>query len=426
MNGKCLTLFVVTVGLLLAALLIRNADVAWMALPFLAYLAVGILRSPAAETIRLEGARSVEQCFEAGERHYQVTVKVRNHGAAIDRFFLMDEQQIGMRVSLGQARQSTALGPGEETSLSYSFQAYRGQFTWKSIHAVVSDPLGLIETHLEVPAEAAIQVQPELARFQSLPVRPLRTLHLSGSIPARLGGSGTDFWGIREYQPGDSLRRLDWQHAARHPGQKYSREFEQEEIAEIGLILDARQSTDIQVGEDSLFEHSTRAAASLAEVFLRQGNRLSLLVYGDPMISVYPGYGKVQLNRILNTLTQVRTEVGGSLGGLQFLPVHMFSSRSIILMISPLVVGDSYLFPRLRAYGYQVVVVSPDPVDFVQQMMPKDLPARLSIRLSQVERQLEIKKITRLWIPVIDWQISQPLLPLVRSALSYSHLQRKR
>lgn len=416
----------VTIGLLLTALVTLNADVAWMAMPFLAYLAVGVLCSPTLEAIRLKVTRSAEQVVEAGERRVAVTLRVSNHGQAIDRICLMDGQQNRIRRLYGNSKRVLALQPGEETTFAYSFRADRGQFTWKNIHTVVSDPLGLIETHLDFPAEASIQVQPELVRYRSLAVRPQRTLHLSGSVPARLGGSGTDFWGIREYQPGDPLRRLDWHHMARRPGQRYTREFEQEEIAEIGLILDARQTTDVQVGDDSLFEYSTRAAASLAEVFLRQGNRVSLMVYGDPIVRVYPGYGKVQLNRILNTLTRIRTEVDGSLGGLEYLPVSMFSSRSIILVISPLAARDWKLFPRLRAFGYQAVLISPDPVDFVQHSLPKDMPSRLSMRLSRIERLLELKRISRLWVPVIDWQVRQPLLPLVQSALNYSHLQQNR
>lgn len=426
MNAKFLILFGGVAGLLLLAVLTRNADVAWMALPFLAYLAVGVLQAPTTGALCLQATRAVEPVTEEGVRQIQVKVTVRNQGSAIDYLYLADQQQLGMRSILGHPQQWLALDAGEETTFTYHFKADRGEFRWESLHVVASDPLGLIQTHLQVPAEAVIHVPPEVARFRALPLHPQRTLHLSGSIPARLGGSGTNFWGIREYQPGDPLRRLDWHHAARHPGGKFTREFEQEEIAEIGLLLDARQNADIKIGDDSLFEHSTRAAASLAEVFLRQGNQVSLLVYGNPMVSLYPGYGKVQLNRILNTLSQVRTEVDGNLGSLSMVPVRMFSSRSIILVISPLLAGDSQMFPRLRAYGYQVVLVSPDPVDFAKHMLPKDLPSRFSIRISQVERQLEIKRITRLWVPVVDWQVSQPLLPLVRSALNYSHLQHKR
>ena len=190
-------------------------------------------------------------------------------------------------------------------------------------------------------------------------------------------------------------------------------------------MLDARQKTDLGVGENSLFEHSVRAAASLAEVFLRQGNRVSLLIYGKHIISLFPGYGKVQLNRILHALSQASPEADEGLDSLQFIPVQSFSSHSLILILSPLAQDDWRLFPRLRAYGYQVLLISPDPVDYARQMLPGDPVTGLAARFTQVERHLEIVKITRLWIPVIDWQVNQPLAPLVRTALGHARNQKE-
>jgi uncharacterized protein (DUF58 family) len=334
-----------------------------------------------------------------------------------------------MRITAGQLQQAVTLQAGEDALLKYSFQSERGNFAWKTVRAVVSDPFGLIKTELDLPAEAEVQVQPELNRFRPFRLRPQRTLHSAGSIPARLSGSGTDFWGVREYHPGDPLRRLDWRLTARHPRQFFTKEFEQEEIADIGLILDARRKTDLRLREDSLFEHSARAAASLAEVFLRQGNRVSLLVCQEHISKVFPGYGKVQLNRILRALAQITTEEDSSpnsLTSLQFLPTHMFSSHSLIVILSPLTAGDWQLFPRLRAYGYQVLLISPDPIDYAQQVIPTDPTTQLASRLAVLERQMEIRKITQLWIPVIDWQVNQPLAPLVRNALTHTHIQRER
>jgi hypothetical protein len=68
MNSKFWTLFGMIAGLLLVALVTRNADAAWMTLPFLAYLAVGILRSPTKEAIRLKVTRSVEPVLSPGGR----------------------------------------------------------------------------------------------------------------------------------------------------------------------------------------------------------------------------------------------------------------------------------------------------------------------------------------------------------------------
>jgi uncharacterized protein (DUF58 family) len=426
MNSKTFTLTLIILGLLFTALITRNGDLAWMVLPFLVYLGIGILQMPSVTKMHLEAVRSVEKEWDNGHPSVEVHVDVSNRGTETVQLNLYDKLQPGMRLSDGQMWRATALRAGEMTTLEYTFRSERGSFAWETVAAAVSDPLGLIKSHLDLPAEARVQVQPELNKFRPLPLHAQRTLHSAGSIPARLGGSGIDFWGVREYHPGDPLRRLDWRLTARHPRQFFTKEFEQEEIADIGLILDARRKIDLMAGQDNLFEHSVRATTSLAEGFLRQGNRVSLLVHGKTTANVYPGYGKVQLNRILSTLAQTIVEEETNFNGLQFISTHMFTSHSLIIVISPLARDDWMLFSRLRAYNYQVLLISPDPIDFVRRTLPTDANTRLATRLTWIERQQDIARITQLWIPVIDWQVDQPLSPLVRKALYHAHIQRER
>jgi uncharacterized protein (DUF58 family) len=423
--NKAVILLVIIFGLLLAALVTTNADFIWLALLCCAYWGMGFLQSPATREIKLSATRSVEKNTTNALTTTDVSVTIANEGTALVRLVLSDPLQFGMSIKEGQTTQTALLQAGENAIFKYTFQSERGIFAWKAVRAKISDSFGLFETELDLPAEAMIQIHPELNKFRPFPLRSQRTLHSAGSIPARLGGSGTDFWGVREYQPGDPLRRLDWRLTARHPHKFFTKEFEQEEIADIGLILDARQKTNLQIGEDSLFEHAARATASLAEMFLRQGNRVSLLVYQRRYASVFPGYGKLQLNRILHTLAQITPESDSSLNSLQFLPIQMFSSHSQIVVISPLLSGDWQFLRRLRAYGYQVLLISPDPLAYARPILPTDRDSQLAIRLTRVERQIEINQITQLWIPVIDWQVNQPLAPLVRNALRATHIQRE-
>ncbi|HVM72799.1 MAG TPA: DUF58 domain-containing protein [Anaerolineales bacterium] len=398
-----------------------------MTLPFLMYLGLGILQAPAADKVRLLATRTIEKTScEQGRTSIAVNVTLRNQGRMMEHLLMSDDPRPRVQVVDGRNRQSAVLMPGEEAKLGYTFQSERGIFAWETLHVTACDPFGLIEMRLDLPAAAEIQALPEIRKIRPFPLRTNRTLTSPGSIPARRGGSGTNFWGIREYHPGDPLRRLDWRLTARHPLQFFTKEFEQEAMADIGLILDARGKTNLQQGEDSLFEHSARAAASLAEVFLRQGNRLSLLIWGEPMVSLFPGYGKAQLNRILQALAQVTPDSDGSLNDLHFVPVQMFSSHSLILVISPLAANDWQLFPRLRAFGYQVLLISPDPLDYARAHLPVDNTGRMACRLTRLERQLEISRIRQLWIPVIDWSVSQPLSPLVRQALSRAHIEIER
>lgn len=426
MNSQVLTLVLMIFGLLLAAMISRNGDLALLALPFAVYLGIGIFQAPSTKKIRLHAERSVNMHELDGKNGVEVSLVVNNQGASLSRVTLSDAFQPGMKVTSGQMQKIAALPHGAMIDLKYTFQTNRGRFSWDTVHAVVCDPFGLIELGLDPPASGEILVQPRLEKFRPLPLWPRRTLHSAGSIPARLGGSGTDFWGVREYHPGDPLRRLDWRRSARHPHQFFTKEFEQEEIADVGLILDARCKTDLSAGEDSLYEHAVQATASLSEVFLRQGNRVSLLINGERQVMLFPGYGKVQLNRILRTLAQSTPALDSSMDSLNLIPVKLFSSHSLLVIISSLAPNDWMLFPRLRAYGYQVILISPDPLDFAGHTLPADPTSRLASRIVKLERQLEIEKISQLRIPVIDWQVSQPLSPLVRSALRHVRFHQAR
>ena len=426
MNDKTLTVGLIVFLLLIVALITHNGDIAWMTLPFLAYLGVGIWQTPNLDRVSLSAKRQLKQTHANGMFSIAVNLAIQNEAVETVHLIVRETVQPGMKITEGHLRQRVTLSPGECTELKYSFTASRGDSSWTWIRTWISDPLGLIETELSLPDNTAIQVRPQIKKFKSIPLRPRHTIHAPGSIPARLGGSGTDFFGIREYHPGDARRTLDWRLTARHPRRLFTKEFEQEEIAEIGLILDARQSTDLRIGEESLFEYSIGGTASLAEMFLHQGHRVSLLVFGGTMLKAFPGYGKTQLHRILNCLSKARVDTEShALGSFDFVPLRMFPNRALMIVISSLTLTDRHLFQRLGAYGYQAFLISPDPIDFAYLTLPQDATNQLAIRAARIERRLHLAEIAQRHVPVIDWQVSQPLFPLVRNALTRSRGQRE-
>ena len=426
MNDKTLTVGLIVLLLLITSLITRNGDIAWMIMPFLAYLGFGILQTPNFERLSLRAKRTWQQTRADGIFSIAVNLRVENNGSDTVHLFVEETVQRGMKITNGELSQWATLRAGASTMLSYSFTAARGDFYWKSIRTRVSDPLGLIESELLLPDNTTIQVRPLVRKFKAICLRPHSTLHSPGSIPARLGGSGTDFFGVREYHVGDPLRTLDWRLTARHPRKFFTKEFEQEEIAEIGLILDARQNTNLQIGEESLFEYSVSATASLAEMFLHQGHRVSLLIFGAKILRAFPGYGKTQFHRIMSCLSKAKIDTENSaLGSFHLLPLRMFPNHTMIIVISALTSTDRYLFQRLRASEYQAVLVSPDPIDFAFSTLAQDATNQLAIRAARIERRLRLNEIAQLHIPVIDWQVNKPLFPLLRNALTRSRGQQE-
>ncbi len=414
MNGKSATLLSLVYVLLGAALAARRSELAWMAAPLLTTLLLGMLRARRAGPARLDARRRIDRSGDGG---IEVSLAVRNQGTSALHLRLEDAPEPPVRIADGATALEAILGPGQEAALRYSFRVPRGRFVWSGARALAGDALGLVQERVELPAPGEIHVHPEAVRFRPLPLQPGRTLPSPGSIPARVGGSGTEFFGVREYHVGDALRWIDWRLTARHRGKLFTKEFEQEQIADVGLVLDARTPVEDGATGESLCEHAVRATASLATTFLRQGNRVGLLVLGETDARVFPGCGRVHRQRILSCLAGVRgrpmmpiAETGHSF-------VRMFPANSIVIVLTPLLLDDTSLLLRLRAHGRRVVVVSPDPIEFRAASLPQDPIGRLALRAARVERQLGLRSVSRLRIPAVDWRVDRPLYPLVRAAL---------
>ena len=246
------------------------------------------------------------------------------------------------------------------------------------------DRFGLFRRQASVSAPAELFVLPQPRPLKRVAIRPLRTRGYAGPVPARVGGSGIDFFGVREYQLGDPRRWINWRVSARHPRSLFSNEFEQERIADVGLILDARSRSDVMIGEQSLFEQGIQAAASLAEAFLSDGNRVGLLIYGRVLDWTFPGYGKVQRERILRALARARTGESQVFDNLSYLPTRFFPAQSQVVLVSPLWPDDLAMLIRLRARGYQVLVVRPDLIELESQSLGSEPEVALAARIARV------------------------------------------
>ena len=300
--------------------------------------------------------------------------------------------------------------------LEYSVQGARGRYTFADVSVVLSDHFGLLETHLSVPASAELQSLPEVANLGRIKLQPDQTIGFFGPIPARRSGMGLSFWGVRDYYPGDSPRRINWKLSTRRDETLLTNEFEQERIANIGLILDARQQTNLTINEHSLFEMSIYAAAGLAQSFLSDGHRLSLLTYGFGLDRVFPGVGKIQRERIMRSLAQVQVGSNYALESLNYLPTRLFPAGSQLVIISPLGHRDYQAFVRIRQEGYPILLVSPNPVEFEKKAFQPGVEAQQALRLARIERNIQLQKLTRLGVRVIDWKVDQPLEQIINSS----------
>jgi uncharacterized protein (DUF58 family) len=412
-------LFLVSVliyALVFVGLAVREGRLLALAVPLAVYLGASILYGP--ERPKLQVTRSFSRESVATGRPVVVNLSIVNEGAPLEMVFIEDVIPSSIEVIEGASSVLTALPTGGKVELAYTLLGKRGSHDFENVRAMACDHFGLFQQQVAFPTTERLVIIPELLKLKHLAIRPLRTRAYAGPVPARQGGSGVSFFGVRTYEPGDPLRWINWRMSARHPNNYYVNEFEPERIVDVGLILDIRQRNDVQVRGKPLLEYSVSATASLAAAFLDDGNRVGMLIYGRYLNWTFPGYGKIQRKRILEALTRVK--VGDSLvfDQLDLLPTQYFPAKSQIVLISPLAPDDTSMLIRLRAQGYQVLVISPDPVGYVARALGAEPDVALAARIARLERTLQLRYLRRAGVQVVDWQVDQPFDQVIHATLA--------
>jgi len=413
--SRSLFIGLLTYALLLAGMATVHGEMFALMLPLVVYLLAGFLFAPNA--IKLEATRhlSAERVSPHGEVH--VTVTVTNRGSRLEEVLVEDVLPPDLEIRSGLNRHLVRLPKNGTYTFTYTVTGPRGGYGFEKVRAKVSDHLAVASREVEVEAKGQLFIFPPVTRLRHVAIHPRRTRVYAGLIPARAGGSGTDFFGVREYQPGDSPRTINWRASAHSMDALYSNEFQQERVADVGIVLDGRLRANEFARGHSLFEHSVQAAAALADALLMQGNRVGLLVYAMFLRWTVPGYGKVQRERILHSLAHAKPGGSEVFSDFAHLPTQLFPAESQIVLVSPLLEDDLMPLLQLRAQGYQVLAVCPNPVKFELSYLKKDRNVELASRVIHLERGLLLQKVKRAGIQVLDWDVSEPFDLVVKRKL---------
>jgi uncharacterized protein (DUF58 family) len=427
-TGKAAGLFAGAVVLLLFGLATLNSGVIALAIPLLVYLGIGFSLRP--EPPQLAGSRALNVDRASVGQPVTITVTVTNTGAPLPEVLIEETVLPGFEVIEGDTRMLTSLDTGETVTLEYVIRAARGVYRFAGVHVLAGNSLGIFSRRALLTADNTLLIQPELQRLRSIAIHPPRTRGFAGPIASRQGGSGVDFLGLREYQMGDRLRWVNWRVTARameRNGQGvFTNVFEQERLADVGIILDAREASDLRTEAGALFEHSNTAAAALAESFLDAGNRVGLLVYGSGIDGVFPGYGRVQRDRILRALGRATAGHHFVFETLRNLPTRFFPAQSQIIFVSPVSSDDVPTLMQLRAHNYAVMVVSPNPIAFEARTLKLDARARSAMRIAEAERAFVFQQLRRSGMQVVDWDVSKPLDAVIHESLARQPVSRRR
>lgn len=236
---------------------------------------------------------------------------------------------------------------------------------------------------------------------------------LVGVARSNRGGDGAEFAGIRPFRPGDRLRRINWPRSLR------SRELHvtatwADQDSHVALLVDALDdfgASDGIEGAESSLDIAVRASAAIAEHFLRQGDRVSLRVFGSTGVPrIPPGSGTAHLRRVLDALARI--EAGTDPGDLVRTRRDPLPAGSLAIMLTPLVSPKALeRAAAMSSHGLSVAVIDTLPSDVTHL---DDAVAALAWRIRLLERREELAAIRDVGVPVVSWRGSGSLDPFLR------------
>jgi len=153
----------------------------------------------------------------------------------------------------------------------------RGRYVVEDTEAVIEDPFGLARSAVELPAGGSVVVYPRLVQLGGL-FSESGAHAQDGKRLLLQRQSGFDLHSVREYEQGESLRKVHWPTTARR-GQLMVKELEDAPRDEIAIVLDA----DAGAVTGGSFDAQVRAAGSILRTHASRGRRAVLsLNAGQP------------------------------------------------------------------------------------------------------------------------------------------------
>jgi uncharacterized protein (DUF58 family) len=344
------------------------------------------------------------------------TVKVKNNGKSLDFVEILDVLPLELSLKTGSNHQFTSLQADQSFEFTYEVSPkVLGFYTIGPIRFRSMDIYGLYVEEKTTEVFTDLKVFPKIQYVSRINVRPRRTRSWPGEIASRKPGSGLEFYSIREYTFGDSLKRINWRASARFDN-LMTNQFMSELGGDTIIALDARSVSEVGIPPDSTVTYSIRVAAIVAYRLLRDRNRVGMIVIGDSLDKVYPGFGRRQFDRILISLTKTRPGSTWEIGNLAGYLSLFFSRMTQIIVITPLIDQKAFeAVADIAARGYQVLVISPSYIEIEERSVPNRTIDKVAADLVRLERQTKITLLRRHAV-VVDWNVDQPLSQALQEA----------
>jgi uncharacterized protein (DUF58 family) len=399
---------------LVAGLALGRVEPVALAAPFLLAVVAGVAGHEPRIFARLTLDR--ERALEGDELTATVEVSCPS---GLDRLDLLVLLPPNLSIEGGPAR-AIRLRAGQERTIELPLTCERwGAFAVGPVLVRARDLLGLRSWEGTADEAQRLRVFPREETLRSL-VAPLETQVFAGNQVAKTRGEGIEFADLREWQPGDRIRRVNWRATALRRT-LWVNEQNPERNTDVVLFLDT--FAEVRGEGRSTNDRAVRAAATLAHGYLQRKDRVGLVGFGAFLSWLLPATGTRQLYAIIETLLTSQIVTSYALRDVDVLPPRTLPPKALVIAITPLLDDrTAAALLDLRARGYDLIVVEVSPLELVAPEPGSTF--ELAHRLWRLSREAQRWRYEQVGVPVVTWRDDEPLAVPLEEVNAFRHLAR--
>ena len=165
----------------------------------------------------------------------------------------------------------------------------------------------------------------------------------SGEYHSTFKGQGMEFEEVRQYQPGDDIRLIDWNVTAR-TGQPYIKKFREERELSVVLLVDASSSGKFGTRERFKSETAAELCALLAFSAIKNNDKVALIIFTDKVEKfVPPKKGRAHVLRLIREILYFKPEgIGTDIAGAVQYMNRVIRRKSVVFLISDFLTEGFY------------------------------------------------------------------------------------
>jgi len=178
---------------------------------------------------------------------------------------------------------------------------------------------------------------------------------LAGDYRSAFAGVGSELWQVRPYEPGDDVRRIEWNVTAR-TGEPHVRVELAERVLVTWLVLDASASMSFGTADRRKADVAEGVAVAVGYAATRRGNRLGAVAFGTAPVVERPRQGR---RALLDTLALLRNLPAGGSARLRDaleLTDRVARQRALVIVVSDFRGPPDWRPPLLRLAGRHTVL----------------------------------------------------------------------